>query len=244
MKETRLLIADTDIAMANNITEQLSRDPGFKIVGTATDGAEAEMLLESAKPDMVLMNLLLPEVDGLFLLKQMQRMKHPPVVICESEFHSAASIEAAQRNGASYYIFKPLALSSVINVLVEYAALMRDEEHLHQTHLSLHSSEDRMIRIHRILNDLGFSAKYSGSAYLAESVRLTQESPMILHNMSSGLYPMLSDQLHVSSASIERSIRTAIAAANADDSLSRRIGDTPTNKTCIQYVLRMLDSQP
>ena len=77
MKETRLLIADTDIAMANNITEQLSRDPGFKIVGTATDGAEAEMLLESAKPDMVLMDLLLPEVDGLFLLKQMQPASKP-----------------------------------------------------------------------------------------------------------------------------------------------------------------------
>ena len=243
MKETRLLIADTDIVMTKNIAEQLSRDPGFRIVGTAADGEEAEILLESAKPDMVLMNLLLPGVDGLYLLKKMQHMKHPPVVICESEFHTAASIEAAQRNGASYYIFKPLAINSVINVLVEYAALMRDEEHLRQIHSQLRDSESRMVRIHQALSNLGFSAKYSGSTYLAESIRLAQESPLIQHNMSSGLYPMLSEQLHVSPASIERSIRTAITAADADESLTRRIGETPTNKTCIQYVLRMLNSQ-
>ena len=65
----------------------------------------------------------------------------------------------------------------------------------------------------------------------------------MLHNMSTGLYQKLSERQHVSSASIERSMRTAISAANADDSLTRRIGDTPTNKTCIQYVLHLLNSQ-
>ena len=81
MKETRLLIADTNISMTSALSEQLSKDPRFRIVGTTADGAEAEMLLESAKPDMVLMDLLLPAVDGLFLLKEIQHMKHPPVVI-------------------------------------------------------------------------------------------------------------------------------------------------------------------
>lgn len=243
MKETRLLIADTNISMTSALSEQLSKDPRFRIVGTTADGAEAEMLLESAKPDMVLMDLLLPAVDGLFLLKEIQHMKHPPVVICQSEFHSVASIEAAQRNGASYFIFKPLSLSSVINVLVEYAALLRDEEQLRQTHLELGNRDDRMGQIYQILHELGFSAKYSGSTYLAESIRLAQESPLMLHNMSTGLYQKLSERQHVSSASIERSMRTAISAANADDSLTRRIGDTPTNKTCIQYVLHLLNSQ-
>ena len=243
MKEVRLLIADTDTTMTSALVERLSKESGFKIVGTATDGAQAEMLLSSAKPDMVLMNLLLPHVDGFTLLKQIQCMKHPPVVICQSEFYSVASIEAVRRNGASYYIFKPIALSSIVNVLVEYAALLIDEEQMRQNRLELEDSDERMNRIRRILHDLGFSAKYSGSTYLAESVLLTQESPMALHNMSSGLYKTLSERLHVSPAAIEHSIRTAIAAADANQSLTQQIGAAPTNKACIQYILRMLNSQ-
>lgn len=242
MKEIRLLIVDTDNTATRTLCECLSRRPEFKVVGMATDGAQAQTLLESVKPDIVLMDLLLPKMDGICLLKWIQSMRHPPVVICQSEFYSSASIEVARRNGAGYYVFKPLPADNVASILTEYASLLQDAQKSREDRDAILESDEHMRRIHGALDALGFSTRYNGCAYLAESVRLTMESPMMLHNLSSGLYRELSARLNVSPESVERSIRTAIAAANADGHLEREIGGAPTNKACIQHILRLVDS--
>lgn len=242
MKETRLLIVDTDTASAHALCSYLSRRPEFRVIGTASDGIQAQTLLESAKPDIVLMDLLLPRMDGICLLKHIQSMKCPPIAICQSEFYSPTSIEAARRNGASYYIFKPLSIDSLTNILLEYAAMLNEAQKRQEDHKAIARSDERMSRIHHALQSLGFSSRYSGSAYLAESILLSMESPMMLHNLSSGLYRELSTRLSVSPESVERSIRTAIAAANAGGRLTRELGGTPTNKACIQHILHMMNS--
>ena len=69
---------------------------------------------------------------------------------------------------------------------------------------------------------------------------LAMETPTILHNLRSGLYPILARKFNSTPASVERNMRTAIAAANSNGRLSEYIGEAPTNKNCIQYTLRQV----
>lgn len=243
MKTYRLLIADPDEALISSLSTYLARRPEFKIVGTANTGYRALSLIHSTHPDVVLTDLLLPGVDGVSLLKEIQKQKQPPVVICQSEFCSAASLEAAQKNGASYFMYKPADFRSLASILLEYASLAEASHALRESEMIMAESSANRFRIHEIMRRLGFSMKYSGSICIAESVSLALTSPMMLHNMRTGLYAELSAQLHISPSSIERNMRTAIAVANMDGHLSALLGGTPTNKSCIQYILRQVNLQ-
>lgn len=244
MLETRLLIVNTDAAMSDALRSHLSKDRNLRVIGTADTGTKALSIIQSEHPDMVLMDLLLPEMDGLCLLKRMRAMKKPPIAICLSEFYSALCVDAARRSGASYYIFKPASLESIASVLREYAALSRCAARHAQIEKDAREEDEYILRIHRELNELGFSPKYIGSAYLAECIALALKSPMLLQNLTNGVYRELSQRNNVSAESIERNLRTAIAATDADGRLTEQFGRTPTNRECIQLILRRMNFPP
>lgn len=243
MKNNRLVIVDADRAYLENLVSHLRRHSDLNIVGTANDGIGARALIQSAHPDLVLMNPLLPGLDGMCLMKYMQQKKCPPLIICQLECCTPSTLEAMRRNGADYCIFKTMDLESVTIVLNEYADIAREDKHAKQLRESLNSADADRQRIHESMRALGFSQRYCGCEYIAESVLLATVSPMLLHNLTTGLYPELAVRFRISPASIERNIRTAIAAANVDGHLSACIGSTPTNKTCIQYILRQVNLQ-
>lgn len=243
MREYHLLIVDSDATYADRMTDCLSTTPGLKIVGTANDGARALNLLHSIQPDIVLLDPLLPELDGLSLMKAIQKMKISPTIVCISQFYTSISIELARRNGASYYVYKPIDPSALATVLIDCATAASEMSNRDQMEETISRNSELSRRIHALMHELGFSSKFSGSEYIAESVELASESPMILHNLTTGLYRQLAERNHISPACIERSMRTAIAAANADGRLAAKIGATPTNKTCIRFILSMLNLQ-
>lgn len=240
MKEYRLLIIEPDIAYANFLADRLARHPGIRIVGTEHEGVRALGKIRRQKPDLVLMEPMVSGMDGICLLKAMQKMKQPPTTVCFSSFYSAISVESARRSGASYFVYKPVESDSLATILLNCAESAEELRRVRQSQVSL--EEDARVRnVYAILRELGFNAKYSGSRYLLNSVILSCESPMLLHNLSSGLYRRLSEQTNVSPAAIERSIRTAISAADESGALTERLGAAPTNKSCIQCILRILN---
>lgn len=241
MREIKLLIADPDSAFAHALRGYLSQNPAFLIVGTVSDGRQALAQIHSLKPDLVLSDLILPSLDGLNLMKEIQSMRRPPVFICHSEFYTQSSIEAARRNGASYFLCKPVSFRTIETVLLEYGQIACERNIPADSTRTSQQADDRAQKIYHVIQSLGFSPKYNGSLYLAESVALALDSPMMLHNLSVGLYRALSERMRVSPASIERNMRTAISATDADGHLSEQLGNPPTNKTCIQYIVKLLN---
>ena len=244
MNEYRLVIVDSDADCANRTARFLSGTARFRIVGTAADGAAALKMVKTVKPDVVLLDPLLPGIDGLCLMKAIRTLKCSPVVICISEAYTSFSLELARRNGASYYLYKPVELESLAQVLTECCTMAVEKRKLESACEEISHTGEISRRIHSLLCELGFSFKLSGSEYIAKSVELAMESPMALHNFSTGIYPTMAEWLHVSPACIERSMRTAIAFADSDGKLTAKIGARPTNKTCIRYLLHALELQP
>lgn len=238
----RLIISDTDQQNLNLLEHALSHCPEFKVIDTADDGLKALELILSHKPDIVLMDLLLPKIDGLFLLKEIQKMKEPPDVVCMSGFYSQAIVEQVRKNGASYFLCKPFESNAVITVLRELADFRSTSKNIMKKSKQTDAQTLLKRSVHEILKQMGFSSKHIGSEYLAESVMIVHDSPMKIRNLSTELYCDIAERMHTTTSCIERCMRTAISAANANGNLSIRLGELPTNKKCIQYILNELHS--
>lgn len=238
-----VFIAGADSAYNNFLSSALSRVNGLKISGTASDGLHALTAILSGSYDILLLDPQLPGLDGLCILKELQKAKHLPVIICISEFYSSLSVELARRNGADYFVYKPISPESLAVVLLECASL--HEQNRNQETISRTLSANDVIHreISSLLSDMGFSPRYAGCSYIANAVAIAHKSPLALHNLSNGLYRQLAERANVSAACIERSIRTAITTANAYGKLSAILEGEVTNKTFLQYLLRRLNEQ-
>lgn len=242
MKEYRLLIVDSDVDFANRTANFFSRISGFRAVGNASDGASALKMLKTVRPDVILLDSLLHGVDGLSLMKVIQKMKAPPIVVCISEAYTSVGIELARRNGASYYVYKPIELESLAVVLKECCIAVTQRQRIETVREEISDGSELSRRIHDLLHEHGFSFRLNGSEYIAKSVEIAKESPMMLHNLSSGIYQKIADEMRISPACVERNMRTAIAFADSNGFLTEKIGSAPTNKTCIRYLLSVLES--
>lgn len=244
MNEYRLLIVDSDAAYANKTAGYLSENTGFKIAGIASDGATALKMLTTSKIDVVLLDPMLPGMDGISLINAVQTQPQVPLFICISEAYTSIGIELARRSGVGYYFYKPIEMKFLASVLIQCCHIAQERKTVQTTQSEINRSNDSASKIHSLLHDLGFSAKMNGRSYIFKAVELAMESPASLNNLSGGIYQKISDMLHVSPASIERSIRTAITAANSDGKLTEKIGSVPTNKTLFRYLINTLKLQP
>ena len=104
----RVLAVEDDPATRTLLSAVLSGLEEIELCGLAADGLEGLELLEKLRPDAVLLDLIMPGLDGLGFLRAMGRKKDPPVVVITSQTAGPALIRHALSLGASYYLVKPL----------------------------------------------------------------------------------------------------------------------------------------
>lgn len=239
MEQYRIMILDSDLAHLDRLSRFFQRSARLQVVDTLSDGRGALDAIHRQHPDAVLMNLLLPNVDGLTLIRDLRVSQPRLTIVCMSEFFSPTSIELMRRYSVDYFLFKPFTPQTAELVLMDCLtvadALREDAAESPPERGALETS------IRRTLTALNFSSRYVGFEHLTRAVAMAHEAPGCLRNLTAGIYPEIARQAGTSAASVERAIRTAISTADADHSLTRRMQRAPTNKDCILFVLRQLD---
>jgi len=115
-----VLVVDDDFRVAALHVEFVQRVPGFEVIGQAHTGAEALELAESMHPDLVLMDIYLPDIDGLRTLQQMLSRPSPPAAIVVSAANDVASIRSALRLGVTDYLVKPFGFGALAERLMAF----------------------------------------------------------------------------------------------------------------------------
>ncbi len=108
-----VLVVDDDFRVASVHVAFVERVEGFRVIGQAHTGAEALEMSGALHPDLVLMDIYLPDVDGLSTLQQMFSRPSPPAAIVISASKDVASIRSALKLGVAHYLVKPFSFAAL-----------------------------------------------------------------------------------------------------------------------------------
>lgn len=239
MHKIRLMVIDVDQEYTMNVCRCIAGKPNIEIICTETNGSTALNSIHRMKPDVVLTDVQLPGLDGIHLLKETHIMSNPPVFIFNTHFYSDYIIENAQRNGAAYFLYKPVDFHFLPNIIFECYHSLHTSQKQKQTYTSEKNNMQAIesARIHRILLDMGMPPRLIGCMYLIESIMMIHENRILLSNLSKGLYAEIGIKMNTSPSCIERSLRNAISIAYNRGGLTRYFSHRPTNKEFIEYLI-------
>lgn len=240
MEKLKLLIAegaeDFRLALADMLR-------GAYNIRHCADGNQAQALIHSFKPDVLVLDLMLPGLDGISLLQWAISAGHRPVVLATTRFVSDYVLESSDRLGVGYLMVKPCDVRATANRVGELSG---------RIHPPRAGGPDPKTRISNLLLALGVPAKLRGYSYLREAVILKAKEPG--QSITKALYPTVAKICDCASIHVERSIRSAIAAAweNRDDQLWRMyfVPDStgcmprPTNGEFISRLADCLQTEP
>jgi response regulator of citrate/malate metabolism len=119
----RTLIVEDDFRVAKVHAGFTERVEGFEVAGMAHTAAAALDAAQRLRPDLVLLDVFLPDADGLEVQRRLAVSAHPPDVIFLTAMREMATVRAAMRAGALSYLVKPFSFDSLRERLVAYAAL-------------------------------------------------------------------------------------------------------------------------
>ncbi len=130
----RTLIVDDDFRVASLHRAYVEKVPGFSVVGEAATGAEALRLVNSAKPELVLLDIYLPDISGLEVMRTIREAGASRVdVIPITAARDVESLRAAMHGGVVHYLIKPFRFAALHEKLQSYAAMRQRLSQLSET---------------------------------------------------------------------------------------------------------------
>ena len=118
----RVLIADDHRLFAEALEAVLRTEPELEVVGRAADGREAVALARSLEPDVVLMDISMPVMDGFEAAAQITKLPTKPAVLMLSGSNAPQDIDQARRSGASGYVTKDDIAARLVTAILAAAA--------------------------------------------------------------------------------------------------------------------------
>jgi two-component system CitB family response regulator len=124
----RVLVVDDDYRVARLHAAQVGRVPGYECVGEAHTVAEARAAIASERPDLLLLDIYLPDEDGISLLQSLREAGEDVDVIIITAARDVGTVRAAMRGGAVYYLVKPFGFEQLAEQLRAYQKWRADAE--------------------------------------------------------------------------------------------------------------------
>ncbi|MEV4859625.1 response regulator transcription factor [Streptomyces ossamyceticus] len=122
MTPIRLLLVDDDPLVRAGLSFMLGGADDIEIVGEAADGAEVDALVDRAHPDVVLMDIRMPTVDGLSATERLRRRADAPQVVVLTTFHADDQVLRALRAGAAGFVLKDTPAAEIVDAVRRVAA--------------------------------------------------------------------------------------------------------------------------
>lgn len=199
MGSISLMIVDHDVDFRQELEKALCE---LYTVYHASNGREALLAAEEINPEVIVLDLMLTELDGVSLLHEIRNAGLHPMVLAVTRFYNDYVLEQAQELGIGYIIRKPCDPSAVSQRVQDLSRRMN---------VKRHRPVDPYAYITERLNQLSFSIRHKGYDYLRQAVLLMCQQPDI--SITKELYPTVGSAHGGTAIQVERSIRSAINVA-------------------------------
>ncbi|WP_297435036.1 sporulation transcription factor Spo0A [uncultured Clostridium sp.] len=261
-----VLIADDNKEFCNILNDYLLNQRDIVVVGIANDGLQALELIESKKPDLVILDIIMPHLDGLGVLEKLNTgvISNIPRIIVLSAVGQDKITQRAITLGADYYVVKPFDMDVFIkrirqmfNNTISSEDSMRHSSFMEISSESLMNSRrkpmDLEAEITSIIHEVGVPAHIKGYMYLREAITMVVNDMELLSAITKELYPSIGKKFNTTASRVERAIRHAIEVAwsrGQIDAINKIFGYTihnekgkPTNSEFIAMVADKLRLQ-
>lgn len=254
-EKIKLVIADDNKEFSSILSEYLRSQNDFEIVGIAKDGLEAVKFVTMYEPDVLVLDIIMPHLDGLGVLEKinlMSNIKLPKVIVLSAVGQDKIT-QRAINLGAEYYVVKPFDMdifSKRIRQLFspnsQMSEIRRSSLMMSDNHTAFSDSNTLEAEITNIIHEIGVPAHIKGYLYLREAITMVVNDVELLSAVTKELYPSIAKRYNTTASRVERAIRHAIEVAWARgqvDTINKLFGYTinngkgkPTNSEFIAMV--------
>lgn len=213
MQKMNVLIVDDNREFVGLLKEYLHRQEDIEVVGVAYNGLEALELIDQKAPDIVILDIIMPYLDGIGVLERLEG-KNPnnrPRIVMLTAFGQESITHRVFELGADYYILKPFDLeilsdrlrqiSEAFGNLPAKVPYARDKDVAHDSKVS------------NMMHELGIPAHIKGYLFLRDAIVMVVDRIELLSRITKELYPAIADKYTTTPSRVERAIRHAIEVA-------------------------------
>jgi two-component system, response regulator, stage 0 sporulation protein A len=216
----KILIADDNIEFGDLLSKYLSCHDDMEVVGVAREGVQTIDMIKLLNPDMVILDIIMPNLDGIGVLEQMASADSSPMFIILSGIGQDTFIKKAMSLGAQYYIVKPFDVEILVlrirqiytgKGLSSFSSIEIKDSHNVSAPVVKQSRSDRMeTEMSLLMRETGIPPHIKGYRYIKEAVMLLVKRKNIINPMTRLVYPKVAEKFNTTPQRVERSIRNAI----------------------------------
>jgi two-component system response regulator (stage 0 sporulation protein A) len=220
MNNVKIAIVNHDKGAICKIRQCLTGEERIDVVGTAMDGQEAVGLIQERKPEIVILDLIMPHLDGVGIMEQVRiqsgKAEHPKYIIGmakgqELMFRLAAEGRPVVAVGRQY---SETELKNALHILSGKRGLAGWRQDIKNAAITITPTEDRLeLVVTDIIHDIGVPAHIKGYQYLRSAILMAVADMDILNSITKQLYPEIAKLYDTTPSRVERAIRHAIEVA-------------------------------
>lgn len=242
----RVLIAEDNALQRNLLIDGLDGQSGIRIVGAASNGLEALDMIQELRPQVLLLDMVLPGLDGFGLLEKLQHFSdnQRPAVIATTSLGRDDFITRAMELGVAYYMVKPIDLPFLTRQILSCAQRIAPPAPMPQPPPEDPQDIERLATA--MLMQIGVPPHLSGYKFIRSALMMVTDRPELFSGLTRTLYPEIARKFDTTASCVERAIRHAISLTwdrgggeNYRRLLGRQasiMGDKPTNSEFLAQV--------
>ena len=208
-KSIRVGIVEDNAEFAQMLSEYMGSHPELEVSWVATDGEDALARLMQSRVDVVVLDIIMPYLDGLGVLESMRNMSLKPKIVVLTALGKEETARRSIALGADYYMVKPFDLE----ILVRRILQMTNQEAAWPSNRVMRTRQavdSREVEVSRLLSWFGLSPHVRGYKYLVDAIGMAIDDPDIRGRVTTELYPGVALHNGTSPQRVERAIRHAI----------------------------------
>jgi two-component system response regulator (stage 0 sporulation protein A) len=205
-------IAEDNLEFCQVLRDYLESYPDLAVTAVANDGLEALEILRTSPLDLLLLDMIMPKLDGIAVLERIKTMKNRPKIVILSAFGHEEITRKAVELGADYFIVKPFDLQILVQRIREVCGAQPQSEYNYFSPLARQEAQTER-EVTDILQKLKIPPHFKGYTYLRKAILLCVKEPGLINEVTKKLYPRIAEEYNSTPNRVERSMRFAIETA-------------------------------
>ncbi|MFC4356183.1 sporulation transcription factor Spo0A [Chryseomicrobium palamuruense] len=213
MEKIKIMVVDDNRDLVTTVAEYFQNHPSIEVIHTAYNGKQCLDLLEERVPDVLLLDIIMPHLDGIAVMDHLHENQLYPnmKVIMLTAFGQEEVMKQAVDLGTAYFMLKPFEFDRLVQQILQVAGSAAERKEGKARKVFQARGIDYIVT--NVIKEIGVPAHIKGYSYLREAIQMVYHDIELLGSVTKVLYPEIAVKFDTTPSRVERAIRHAIEVA-------------------------------